>query len=273
MKISAAFRDGMKAYAGHFGATLKFLVVEGCMTLAAFTPLLFLTNDKLQWLALLAVPFYLLLVLWARVNAAAAMRDVLNGGSLFSYRLADPSGYGKKLAYGLRQALKLLIWGAPLIAALIIAKIHISGEMDGFTLMRLIKSFGGGDFVTGVVYLALIFIATLILLALGCAFHSGDRHAFVRENPKLVKGRHGKIVLCWLCALVTLLPVVVAAVLVVLRYLPVLKNISAILSKTAQLPDTRTTLLILAAGAVLTLPLLPLRSLITAAFMNGLEKE
>ena len=40
MKISAAFRDGMKAYTGHFGATLKFLVVEGCMTLAAFTPLL-----------------------------------------------------------------------------------------------------------------------------------------------------------------------------------------------------------------------------------------
>ena len=273
MKISAAFRDAYRVYSGHFGATLKFLVVEGCMTLAAFTPLLFLTNAKLHWLALLAVPFYLLLVLWARVNAAAAMRDSLKGGSLFSYQLADPSGYGKKLIYGLKQALKLLVWGAPLIAALVIAKIHVSGKMDGFTLMRMIKSFGGEDFMTGVLYLALIFLATVIVLAIGCAFHSGDRHVFVRDDRKLLKGHHGKLMLCWLCALVTLLPLIIAVVIVVLRYLPLLSNLAAVLSKTMSLPDTRTTVIILGIGAVLTLPLLPLRSLITAAFVNGLEKE
>lgn len=273
MKISAAFGDAFRVYKEHFGSTVKFLVVEACMTLAAFTPLLFLTNDRLQFLALLTVPFYLLLILWARVNAAAAMRDALEGGKLFSYRLAEPDRYWKKTWYGLKRCLMLIFWSAPLIASLMIAKIHISGEMDGFTLLRMIKEFGGGDLMTGVVYLALIFAATLILVAVGCAFHSGDRHAFVRENPKLVKGNHGKIMLCWLCSLAVLLPMIAAVVAVIIRYLPALQDLNGIVTKTASLPSTKITLIILAAGAVLTLPLLPLRSLIPAAFVNGLEKE
>ena len=273
MKISAAFRDAFRVYKEHFGGTMKFLVVEACMTLAAFAPLLFLTDEKLKWPALLAVPFYLLLILWARVNAAAAMRDALKGGNLFSYRLAEPDGYWKKILYGLKRCLMLLVWSAPLIASLIIAKIHISGEMDGFTLLRIIKDFGGGDLMTGVAYIALVFAATLVLVAVGCAFHSGDRHAFVRENPKLVKGRHGKIMLCWLCSLVALLPMIAAIVAVIIRYLPALQDLNGIVTKTTKLPGTKTTLIILAVGAVLTLPLLPLRSLIPAAFVNGLEKE
>ena len=273
MKISAAMKDAFRVFFGHFGASMKFLVVEACITLAAFTPLLFLTNDSLKMLALLAVPAYLLLVLWARVNAAAAMRDAYSDGSLFSYRLADPEGYGRKLLYGLKRGLMLLCWAVPLIASLVIAKNHISGEMDGFTLMRIIKDFGGGDLMTGVLYLVLILVAALILVAVGCAFHSGDRHAFVRNDPKLVKGHHGKIMLCWLCSLVALLPMIIAIIAVVIRYLPLLGNLTAILTKQMSLPSTKESLIILAAGAVLTLPLLPLRSLIPAAFVDGLEKE
>lgn len=273
MKITAAIKEAYRVYAGHFGATVKFLVVEACMTLAAFTPLLFLTNGGLATLALLTVPFYLLLVLWARVNAAAAMRDAFGDGSLFSYRLADPGEYGKKLVYGLKRGLMLLFWGTPLIASLIIAKIHISGEMDGFTLMRLIKSFGGGDLMTGILYLAIILIATLLLLAFGCAFHSGDRHAFVRNNMKLVKGHHGKIVLCWLCSLLTLLPVIISIIAVIIYYLPALQDLNAIVTKQKSLPPAKTAVICLAVGALLTVPLLPLRSLIPAAFVNGLEKE
>ena len=272
MKISSAFRDAFRAYTGRPGATAKFLAVEGCMTLAAFTPLLFLSESGLKWLALLAVPFYLLLMLWARVNAAAAMRDALNGESLFSLRLAEPEGYGKKLVYGLKRCLMLLCWAAPLIASLIIAKVHISGDTDGFTLLRMIKGFGGGEIVTGVLYLALIVLGTVLLLCFGCAFHSGDRHAFVRGNPKLVKKHHGKIALCWLCSLVAVLPMIIAVVAVIIRYIPVLGDQNAIMSMEG-LPSTKVTLIILAAGAALTLPLLPLRSLIPAAFVNGLEKE
>jgi len=273
MKISAAFRDAYKVYTGHFGTSMKFLAVEACMTLAAFAPLLFLTDGGLKYLALITVPLYLLLVPWARVNAAASMREALNGGSLFTVRLADPTAYGRKLAYGLKQALKLLVWGAPLIASLYIAWIHFDGDMDGFTLMRQIKQFGGGDLMTGVLYLALILLATLILLAIGCAFHSGDRHALVRENRKLLKGHHGKLVLCWLSSLAALLPIIIALAAVVIRYLPALGDLNAILTKEASLPSTKVTVIILAVGAALTLPLLPLRSLIPAAFVNGLEKE
>ena len=273
MKISAAIKDAFRVYTGHFGVTLKFLAVEGCMTLAAFVPLLFLTEGSLKYLALLAVPFYLLLMLWARVNAAAAMRDTFDGGSLFSYRLIEPGDYRKKLAYGLKRAVMLLIWGAPLIAFLVLAKIYISGDTDGFTLMRAIKSFGGENLTTGLLYVALIFLATLVLLAIGCAFHSGDRHAFVREDPKLVRGHHGKIMLCWLCSLVALLPIIIAVILAVVYYLPALKDISAIVKKQATLPSSKPVIIYLAVGAALTVPLLPFRALIPAAFVNGLKKE
>lgn len=273
MKISAAFKDAYRVYAGHFGATMKFLVVEACITLAAFTPLLFLTDNGLKMLALLAVPFYLLLVLWARVNAAAAMRDALGGDSLFTCRLIEPEQYGRKCLYGLKQALKLLLWAAPMIACIIIAYQNISGDTDGFTVMRMIKSFGGGELMKGMIYLMLIFLATVLLLAFGCAFHSGDRHAFVREHPKLMKGHHGRIVLCWLCSLVTLVPLIIAVIAVVIHYLPVLSDLNAIITKEKSLPSAKTAVIILAVGAVLTLPLLPLRSLIPAAFVNGLEKE
>ena len=79
--------------------------------------------------------------------------------------------------------------------------------------------------------------------------------------------------LCWLCSLVALLPMILAIVAVVLRYLPLLGNLTALLTKQMSLPSTKESLIILAAGAVLTLPLLPLRSMIPAAFVNGLEKE
>lgn len=273
MKISAAVKDAFRVYAGHFGSTLKFLVVEGCMTLAALTPLLFLTNEKLKLFALLAIPFWLLLVLWARVNAAAAMRDAFGEGSLFTYRLIEPGSYGKKLAYGLKRGLMLLLWGAPMLIALFIAwkNYYGYGDTDVFTLMRNIKSFGGNDVVTGILYLALIFLGTVLLLAFGCAFHSGDRHAFVRENPKLIKGHHGKILLTWLSALVTILPMIVAAVLLILRYMPVLSDPSGFVAGTVDLPPTKGSVIIAGVGAVLTIPFLPLRSLITAAYVDGLK--
>ena len=274
MKISAAIKNAFRVYSEHFGATMKFLIVEACITLAAVTPLLFLTNDGLKMFALLAVPFWILLIFWARVNAAEAMRDSLGDGSLCSCRLIDPSGYGKKLLYGLKRLLMLLFWGAPLIASLIIAKnYYSSGATDVFTLMRLVKDFGGGDLMTGILYLVLIFVGTLLLLAFGCAFHSGDRHAFAHGNPKLVKGHHGKMILCWLCSLIALLPMIAAIVATVVRYLPALGDLNGLLMQQTKLPSTKVTLIILGIGAALTLPLLPLRVLIHAAFVDGLDKE
>jgi len=276
MKVSAAVRDAWRIYTEHFGTTTKFLVAEGCITLAAFTPLMFLTDQSLKYLALLAIPFYLLLVLWARVNAAAAMRDAFGGGSLFTYRLIEPGNYGKKFLYGLKRCLMLLFWGAPMIAALYIAWINYYGygDVDVFTLMRNIKSFGGEDVVTGIFYLALIFLGTVLILAFGCAFHCGDRHAFVRDNPKLIRGHRGKLILCWLCSLLALLPLIAAVTFMVIYLLPVIKDITAyVMTKEKAMPSMKLPVIILAAGTALTIPLLPFRSLIPAAFVNGLEKE
>ena len=272
MKISDAFRNAFRVYFGNIGASLKFLVVELCFTLAVLAPLLFLTADGwMKWLALLSVPMFIGLMLWARVNAAGAMRDSLNGGSLFSMTLADTTAYGKKLAYGMKRLVMLLLWAAPLIACIVIARINMAGETDGFTVLRMIKRFCGGDLMTGMLYLVLILIASILLFAFGCAFHSGDRHAFVREDPKLIKGHHGKILLTWLSALVTILPMIVAAVLLVVRYMPVLSDPSGFVAGTVDLPPTKGSVIIAGVGAVLTIPFLPLRSLITAAYVDGLK--
>ena len=274
MKISDAFKNAFRVYFGNIGASLKFLVVELCFTLAVLAPLLFLTAEGwMKWLALLSVPMFFGLMLWARVNAAGAMWDSLNGGSLFSMTLADTTAYGKKTAYGVKRFVMLLLWAAPLIACIVIARINMAGETDGFTVLRMIKRFGGGDLMTGMLYLVLILIASILLFAFGCAFHSGDRHAFVREDPKLIKGHHGKILLTWLCALVTILPMIVAVVLLILRYMPVINDPSGFVAGNVDLPETKGSAIIAGVGAVLTIPFLPLRSLITAAFVDGLKKE
>ena len=135
------------------------------------------------------------------------------------------------------------------------------------------SDFGGGDLVTGVLVIALAVVLTMLLVALGCAFHSGARHAFAQGDPGRVKGHHGKIMLTWICALVSVLPMIIAAVVAFVRYIPALSDLNGLFMDTVNLPPTRATLQILAVGAVLPLPLLPLRSLITAAYVNGLESK
>ena len=270
MKKEGAFRKAFRVWRGNPGASFRFLLTELCLTLLTLAPLLFLAESGLRFLALLTVPLFLLVILPARVNAAAAMQDALAGGSLFSRVLGDPSHYWKKLGYGLSRCGLLLLWGAPLAASLIIAREHISGEMDGFTLLRMIKSFGGGDLLTGVMYLALILLGTLLLLAFGCAFHCGDRHALVLRPARV---RRGKMIGAWFGSLLALLPLLAALAVLVVRYMPSILDLDGVVMGLSSLPSTRVSLIILAVGAVLTVPLLPLRSLIIAACAGGEERE
>ena len=273
LKISTAFRKAIQVYFGHLGASLKFLLVEACLLLICLAPLLFWTNEGLRPLCLLSVPLFVLVLLPARVNAAAAMQDACGEGSLFSYRLADTSEYGRKLGYGLSRLGLLLLWGAPLIACVIIAREHISGEMDGFTLLRMIRDFGGGDVFTGMVYLLLILAGAILVFAVGCGFHCGDRHAFVLGRKGLLKGKRWKALLCDFCALITLLPLVITLVILAVRYAPAVANVDSILLGIEDPPDTKVSLIILAVGFALTIPFFPLRSLVAAAWVNGLSRE
>ena len=274
MKISTAIRNAWRAYTASFGQTVKFLLAEACLTLICLAPLLFLSNASLAPLALLSAALWLLVMLPARMNAALAMRDGLEGRSLCSPQLIETAGYGRKLFFAGKRGLLLLCWGAALIFLAVEFRIHFSGEVDSFTVMRMIKNdLGGGDQMRGILVLAGMLIAALLLLIFGCAFHSGARHAFAQGDKSLVKGHHGKILLSWLASLLSILPLLVALIAVIFRYAPALSDLNGLLMKTAALPSTKGTLLILGVGAVLTLPLLPLRSLIPAAFVAGLKKE
>lgn len=82
MKISEVFGKAKAVYTARFGDTLKFLLVELCMLAACLTPCLLLFRQELSPWALAAVPLYLLVMLWARMNAACTMQDAMDGASL-----------------------------------------------------------------------------------------------------------------------------------------------------------------------------------------------
>ena len=139
--------------------------------------------------------------------------------------------------------------------------------------MQMIYRFGGEDMKTGMIYLILIFLGLVLLFALGAGFHSGDRHAWVLDRKGLLKGKRPKVLLCRICSLVFLLPLLIAGGIAVSRYAPLLNNVNGVMSGDVSLPATRITLIILGIGGILTLPLVPLRSLVTAAYVSGLEKS
>ena len=274
MKISTAIRNAWKAYTASFGNTMKFLLIEACLTMICLAPLLCLTDAAVSAGAFASLVLWVLVMIPARMNAALAMADGLRGGRLCSPVLIETRDYGRKLAFGLKRVLFLLIWSVPLIAMAVEIKIHFSGEMDSFTVLRMIKNdLGGGDQMRGILVVLLMILGSLLLLMIGCAWHSGARHAFAQGDKTLVKGHHGKILLTWLVSLLSILPLLVAVVAVICRYLPVVRDLNGLLMKTVQMPSTRGTLLILGVGAVLTIPLLPLRSLIPAAYVEGLKKN
>ena len=268
--IFKAFGRAFREYFGHPVASLKFLLTQLCLTLIVLTPLVMLSDSSLMPFAALSAVLFVLILLPARVNAASAMQDSLGDGSIFSYRLADPSEYWRKVGHGLSRGVLLAVWGAPLIACAVIAWNNISGETDGFTLLRSIKTFGGGDTITGVVYLAGILAGAILLFVIGLGFHSGDRHAMVLGGRKL-GNRRFRILGCWLCSLVIFLPLIAAVADTVLRYLPVIRNLDGLLMGMTELPSTKTTVIILAAGVLLTIPLIPLRSLVVAAYVKGIQ--
>ena len=272
MKIRQAFKNAYGALKSRKGETLKFLALEAALTGMCLAPLLFLTEKGFwRYLAVLAVPMWLGIKVPARLNAAAALGDCAEGGPLFSLGLASTENYGKKVLYGLRQLALLLVWAAPLIAALVYAYDKYAGDTDGLTVMSMIHSFGGGDMKTGVIYLLLILAGTVLLAFAGMGFHSGDRYARAAGQKGLLKGKRPKVLLCRICSLVCLLPLIIAAALTAMRYMPLLNDVSGVLSGDVSLPDTRTSLIILGIGAVLTVPLIPLRSMITAAYVRGLK--
>ena len=274
MKDSSVSGRALGAYTASAGGTARFLLTEACLRMICLAPLLCLCDRTLAPGAAAAPVLWILVMLPARMNAAAAMRDALSGGPLCSARLVETAGYGEKLLQGLKRLGFLMLWGAPLITLSVWGWTLYAGETDAFTVLRMIRdTFGGGDQMRGILVLVGMAAGSLLLLTAGCAFHSGARHAWAQGDPALTEGHHGKVMLWWLFSLLCLIPLAAALTVVVIRYLPAVTDLTGLLMKKVQLPPTRETLWILAAGAALTLPLLPLRALIPAAYAEKLRKN
>ena len=274
MKISQAFRQAFRTVAGQKAEALKLLAAEFAVTGICIAPLLILTETgPLQYLAALSAVLWLLVKVPARLNAAAAMQDGLGEGKIFSLRLADPGNYGKKLGYAFARLGLLTLWALPATAAVLYGLEMYSGQSaNGLTVTGMIYDLGGQDMKTGIFYLLLILAGLILIAVLGIGFHSGDRHAFALGEKKLLKGQRPKVLLCWICSLVFVLPMILAAGIVSVRYLP--KILFDVLMDEEVPADYMTsTLIILGIGAVLSLPMLPLRSMVTAAYVNGLKKS
>ena len=276
MKFSSVLRRAFAVYREHFRALMMTLLLELVLRAIALAPLLFLAAPQTRPLALCCVLLAVFIVLPARQNAALAMQDALSGGSPFSLRLISMENYGRKLAHGLLSALRMILWGAPLIVGLALARWAWSGggSFDGFTLLRTIRTFGGDDLFRGMAYLAVIYLATLIPLLIGCAFHSGDRHAAALGDSRLPKGRRGALIGQWFAGLIVFVPFLVVAAF------PCASLIQSLLAAVSEffntfdfaLPAMGTPLAVLGALAViLLLPAIPLRTLMPAIYLRAAQ--
>lgn len=269
MKLSTAFSGAMRAYRRHFGDLMKTLLVElavGCM---ALTPLLFLIAEETAPLAWLCVPLFLLLVLPLRQNAAEAMQDMLAGEACCTPRLISGKGYLRKLLRGLRT----LMWTLPLLAGVYVAYDAFTGNTDGFTLMRTISQLGGGDLIMGVVMIAAAYLATLLPILFGLAFHCGTRHAAALGNPKLLRGHRAKLMGSWLALLLPYVPVLGVILALCGSYI---YNVVVTFSKTFSLTLGAPPMgLFIALGALVLLQLLltPLRALVPAVYLKAAAEE
>jgi len=269
MKLSTAFSGAMRAYRRHFGDLMKTLLVElavGCMALA---PLLFLTAEETAPLAWLCIPMFLLLVLPLRQNAAEALQDMLCGGASCTPRLISGKGYLRKLLRGLRT----LLWTLPLLVGIYVAYAAFTGNTDGFTLMRTISQFGGGDLIMGVAVIAAAYLATLVPILFGMAFHSGTRHAAALGRAKLLRGHRCKLMGGWLLLLLPYVPVLGVIFALCGSYI---YNVVVTFSKTFSLTLGAPPMALFAALGVLVLLqilLTPLRALVPAVYLKAVAEE
>ena len=276
MKLSSAFREALRVYREHFRELMLTLLLELVLRGIALAPLLLLATPQTAYGALICIPLYLLIVLPARQNVAAALQDMLAGGSVFSPRLASMENYGRKVLRGLTATLRMLLWCIPAIIGVAVALWATRGSMDGITLMSHIYTRGGSDLLRGMVLLAVIYLLTLVPPLVGCACHSGTRHAAALGNPGLVKGRHGSLMLLWVMGLAAFVPFVVVAAFPCSSYIREL--IAAVNNFMTTfdlvLPAPGATLAVMGViVVVLLLPAIPLRTLLPAVYMRAAKAD
>ena len=280
MTVKQAAQQARSTYRGHLSELFDFLLLQVIVRLIPLTPCLFLLTSKLKYLALLCLPMFLLVVPFVREKSAQALQSALAGGSMNARELISPDGYWKSVWSGLKKGFLLVLWASPFIGMTIwgyrvIFGSAVVGQTDVFSVILAMSNLGGGDLFRGVLYAMLIYMATLIPFCFGLAFHSGDRHALALGDRRLVKGHRKSILLAWLRSLVPCIPFAAVSGVVLGQYMmSVAKALNQISGKGLSIPMPTTSLLIvLAAFVVLLLPVIPLKSLYSAAMVRGIREE
>lgn len=302
-RIGGSIKKAWLAYGRHFDQALLFMLWQLALRLAVLVPLIFLFMKGYKPWALMCIPLYILLVIPARRNAASAYRDLLHGGSLFSPVLGLGSqGYGKALSSGLKTGLWALIWAIPLLAVaiLIALRYFASSGVDGYndvvTIGSQLDALGGGDWILGVLYLLAGIAALLLLVVVGMAFHSGARHDWAHGGRR-IRGMHGRwgVLVTWLTGLALFIPLALALLLIALDLAKPLMGVFGSLKSGEATQAVDSNLLTeaenqvsatvreaassggswhlwagIAAFAVLFVPVVPLKGLLSAAWVDSL---
>lgn len=271
MKLKPVLKAALAEYKKNFPQLCLALLVELVLRAIALSPLVFLADKALAPLAYLAIPLYILIALPARQNYALALQDMMNGGSVFSLQLISTKDYGRKLLRGVKGLVCILLWSLLTIAGVSLLYAAVMGLVDFITLMRIFSAIGG-TVMDGVMIVAAAVAASCLLIVLGCAVHSGARHAVALGDKKLLKGNRLRLIALWFlgCVLVVPFAAVVVAALgdYALTLIASLKNL--------QLPaftlNVKQAAMLIGGAVVLLVPVLPLKNLLPAVYLRKVKE-
>lgn len=273
MKMKPVLKESLRLYKKNFPQLCLALLVEVVLRAIALSPLLFLADKTLAPLAYIAIPLYILIVLPARQNYALALQDMMDGGSVFTVQLISARDYWKKLFRGAKGMVCILLWSAVTVVSVSLLYAALTGLVDVLTLMRICSSIGGGDFVKGLMIILGGIAASTLLILLGCALHSGSRHAAAMGDRKLLKGSRLRLTALWFLGLVLVIPFAAVVVATMGDYAMTLIEELKNWSFPAFTLNARQTAMLIAGAVVLLFPLLPLKNMLPAVYLRKVKES
>ena len=271
MKMKPVLSDSLRLYKKNFGPLCLTLLVQLVLRAIALSPVLFLADKALAPLAFIAIPLYILIVLPARQNYAIALQNMLDGGSVFTPQLISVKDYWRKLFRGVKGMICMLLWSAVTITGVGLLYAAVRGLVDFITLMRIFSSIGG-NVMDGVMIVAGAVAASCLLIVLGCAVHSGSRHAIALGNKKLMRGNRLRLTALWFMGCVLVLPFAAVVVYALGDYALSLVRELKNLKLPAFTLSVKQAALLIGGAVVLLFPALPLKNLLPAVYLRKVKE-
>ena len=271
MKVKPVLSDSLRLYKKNFGPLCLTLLVQLVLRAIALSPVLFLADKALAPLAFIAIPLYILIVLPARQNYVIALQNMLDGGSVFTPQLISVKDYWRKLFRGVKGMICMLLWSAVTITGVGLLYAAVRGLVDFITLMRIFSSIGG-NVMDGVMIVAGAVAASCLLIVLGCAVHSGSRHAIALGNKKLMRGNRLRLTALWFLGCILVLPFAAVVVYALGDYALSLVRELKNLKLPAFTLSVKQAALLIGGAAGLLFPALPLKNLLPAVYLRKVKE-